>query len=63
MYELIVVACLIVQPAKCEEFQLPFQQPMGMTECIRDSQFLLIEWLAQHSGWVIRRWSCGVPRA
>ena len=26
MYELIVIACLLNQPARCEEFYLPFQQ-------------------------------------
>ena len=27
------------QPAKCEEFPLPSQQPMGITERLRESQF------------------------
>lgn len=63
MYELIVVACLIAQPARCEEFALPFQQPMGIMECMRDSQFHLAEWLAEHSDWVVRKWSCAIPRA
>jgi hypothetical protein len=63
VYELIVVACLLAQPAKCEEFPLPFQQPMGMTECMREGQLYLAEWLAGHSDWVIRRWSCAMPRA
>ena len=61
MYELIVVACLIAHPARCEEFALPFQQPMGITECLRESQFHLVEWLTGHSGWKIRRWSCVIP--
>jgi hypothetical protein len=63
LYELIVVACLIAQPARCEEFPLPFQEPMGITECMRESQFYLVEWLAGHSAWVIRRWRCAMPRA
>jgi hypothetical protein len=63
MYELIVVACLIAQPARCETFALPFQQPMGITECMRESQFHLVEWLAGHVDWVIRRWTCALPKA
>ena len=63
MYELVVVACLIAQPARCEEFPLPFQHPMGITECMRESQLYLVEWLAEHSDWVIRRWSCKIPQA
>jgi hypothetical protein len=42
---------------------MPFQQPMGMTECMRESQLHLVEWLAEHSDWVIRRWSCKMPQA
>lgn len=63
MYELIVFACLIAQPAKCEEFQVPFQQPMGAMECMRESQFQLVQWLAEHSEWEIRKWTCTIPGA
>jgi len=57
------VACLIAQPAKCEEFLVPFQRPMNATECMRESQFRLVEWLAEHAGWEIRKWSCSIPGA
>jgi hypothetical protein len=63
MYELIVVACLVAQPAKCEEFPLPFQQPMAFMECLREGQLYVIEWLQGHSDWVVRRWTCAMPRA
>jgi hypothetical protein len=63
MYELVVVACLIAQPTKCEEFPLPFQPPMGIMECMRESQLHLVQWLAEHSDWEIRKWSCKVPQA
>jgi hypothetical protein len=63
MYELIVVACLIAHPAKCEEFAVPFERPMGVTQCLRQSQLRLAEWVAGHPDWVVRRWICGLPRA
>ena len=63
MYELIVIACLIAHPARCEEFAVPFQEPMGMTACLREGQLHLAEWVAGHPDWLIRRWSCGLPRA
>jgi hypothetical protein len=63
MYELIVVACLIAHPARCEMFALPFQQPMSITECMHESQLHLVEWLAGHADWVIRRWTCALPGA
>jgi hypothetical protein len=60
---LVVVACLIAQPAKSGELQLAFQQPMGIMERMRESQLHLVGWLAQHSDWVVRRWNCKMPRA
>jgi hypothetical protein len=63
VYELIVVACLLAHPGRCEEFPVPFQEPMGMTQCLREGQLHLAEWVAGHPKWVIRRWTCGLPRA
>lgn len=63
MYELIVVACLIAHPAKCETFQVPFQAPIGVMECMREGQFRLVEWLADRPQWRVERWTCGLPKA
>lgn len=63
MYELIVLACLIAEPARCEEFPVPFQEPMGIMACMRQGQLHLAEWVADHPRWAVRRWSCGLPRA
>lgn len=63
MYELIVVACLIARPAHCETFHLPFQQPMGITQCMYEAQFHLVHWLETRPEWRIRRWTCGLPNA
>lgn len=63
MYELIVLACLMAQPARCEEFPIPFQEPMGIMGCMRQGQLHLAEWVSEHPNWVVRRWSCGLPRA
>ena len=63
MYELIVVACLLAHPAKCEEFAVSFHEPMSMTQCLREGQLHLAGWVAGHPDWVIRRWICGLPRA
>ena len=38
MYELIVIACLLNQPAKCEEFYLPFQQATDAVHCAADAR-------------------------
>lgn len=63
MVELVVFACLVAAPAQCERLHLPFQAPMGLTQCVRESQFLLVEWAEKHPGWEIRRWRCAPPEA
>ena len=63
MYELVVIACLMAQPGRCEEFHLPFQQPMGAVQCMVEAQFHLVRWVQEWPGWKVRRWRCGLPRA
>ena len=63
MYELVVIACLMAQPARCEEFHLPFQQPMGAVQCMYEAQLHLVKWVQERPEWMVRRWRCGLPRA
>ena len=63
MYELVVIACLVSQPAKCEEFYLPFQQATDALHCALEAEFQLVHWAAERPEWQIRRWTCSVPRA
>ncbi len=63
MYELIVIACLLNQPAKCEEFELPFQQATDALHCAQEAEFQLVRFAAERPEWEIRRWSCGLPKA
>jgi hypothetical protein len=63
MYELVVVACLVVQPTHCEELYLAFQQPMGMRQCMYEAQFRLVHWIEEHPEWAVRRWRCSLPGA
>jgi hypothetical protein len=63
MYELVVVACLLGQPAHCEEFYLAFQQPMGIMQCMYEAQFRLVRWLEERPEWAVRRWRCSLPGA
>ncbi len=62
MYELIVIACLLNQPAKCEEFHLPFQQAVDARHCTEDAQLQLVQWAAERPEWQIRRWTCALPK-
>jgi hypothetical protein len=61
--ELVVLACLLAEPKHCEEFHVPFVQPMA-AECLaRPAAFEVIQWANQHPLWIIKRWTCGPPRA
>jgi hypothetical protein len=63
MYELVLIACLMGQPPRCEEVHLPFQQPMAMRECMHEAQFRMVEWVRERPDWAVRRWRCELPPA
>ncbi|MGH1483829.1 MAG: hypothetical protein ACRBM6_34955 [Geminicoccales bacterium] len=63
MYELLIVACLVGQPKSCDEFHIPFERPTGIMMCLRDAQFRLSQWTATRPEWMVKKWSCGLPKA
>ncbi len=62
MIELLLVACLLKDPGRCESRQLP-TEPMSLVECMVTGQHHLVRWAEQNPRWQVRRWSCGYPRA
>jgi hypothetical protein len=62
MIELMLVACLLAEPDRCETHQIP-TEPMGIYECVVTGQQYLVRWQEQHPRWLARRWTCGLPRA
>jgi hypothetical protein len=63
MVQLIVLACLAGHPDRCQEFRVPTQGELNMVQCVWRSQMMAAEWQAQHPGWQIKRFSCGLPKA
>jgi hypothetical protein len=63
MVELLLLACLLKNPLHCEEFQIPFLEPMGIAQCVYQGQLHMVQWATEHPEWVVRRWSCGPRRA
>ncbi len=63
MIELVLLACLLKEPSRCERHHLPTDAGLGMIECAVTGQFLAARWRELHPGWVVRRWTCGAPRA
>lgn len=63
MIELVLLACLLGQPQRCEQYFVPTAPQMSLVECMFSGQFQVVQWHEEHPGWVIRRWTCGPPRA
>ena len=62
MYELLIIACLAGQPAKCETFHIPFAEPTGIRMCMYRAQFRMAEWVSTMPEWNVKKWSCGLPK-
>lgn len=63
MVELVLLACVLTQPAKCEEVHPPFQEPMRLERCLREGQLVAMRWSRAHPEWRVKGWVCGSPRA
>ena len=63
MVELVVLACLLSNPQHCEKFQIPFLPPIKVTQCGHQGQLHTMQWATAHPRWLVKGWSCGVPRA
>lgn len=63
MVELVLLACLIKDPQRCETFRIPFAQEMQTMQCVWQSQMQVAVWVGNHPDWVVRRVSCEMPEA
>lgn len=63
MFELVLIACLVAHPGRCEAFNMPFEQPMSMMRCMVEGQFKIAQWAITRPGWKVRRWRCEIPAA
>jgi hypothetical protein len=63
LVELVLFACLIKEPDRCETFRVPFLDRMSIVQCAFQSQFRAAEWAGEHPAWQIRRFSCQAPSA
>jgi hypothetical protein len=63
MFELVLFACLLKDPHHCESFRLPFSDVMQAPQCVWQSQMKVAQWVGEHPDWVIRKFSCEMPKA
>jgi hypothetical protein len=63
MIELMLIACLLSEPQRCQQHFVPTEASLSMMECIVSGQIRLAQWHQEHPGWFIHRWVCGLPQA
>jgi hypothetical protein len=57
MIELAFVACLSAAPTQCEDRALQFSD-LSVRSCEFGAAPYLAQWVGEHPGWQIARWSC-----
>jgi hypothetical protein len=58
MIELVFVACLIAEPARCEQRAIPALLDVTEQQCMSVSQQLLAAWAGRNDGYRVRSWTC-----
>lgn len=58
---LVILACLALEPQRCEVFHLPL--PGGAQMCVIAGYHAVVGWSLQHPEWIVESWSCGPTRA
>lgn len=54
-----LVACLMSNPAHCQEFH-PFRQSTGLMECVVASQQAAAQWASGHPQWLVKQIKCTI---
>lgn len=61
MIELVIAACLVDQPGRCQHFTLNFEgQSVSVRQCGFNGQLGMAQWAGEHPNWVIKDWTCGI---
>ena len=63
MIELVLIVCLSSAPDRCETKYLRQDAPVSMMQCLFNGAKQAAAWAEEHPDYVVRRWTCGHPRA
>ena len=58
MISLVILACLIDDPAKCREFEVKFEEEVTMQQCVQSSMINLTHWFRENENWKIEKFKC-----
>jgi hypothetical protein len=60
--ELIVVACLLNAPERCEEHRMRLDMfGLDAAQCVYSSPIRVARWSVEHPGWKVTGWRCVKP--
>lgn len=63
LLELVLIVCLSAEPDRCQTIYLREGGPGSMMQCLFNGAKQAAKWAEEHPGYVVRRWTCGQPRA
>ncbi|WP_237152475.1 hypothetical protein [Oryzibacter oryziterrae] len=58
---LMITACLLSDPAICEEKAVPVAEAVSIRQCYAWAQPFLAQWAGNHPKYHIVKWRCGEP--
>ena len=62
MLSLVLVFCLSVAPADCQEVRPTLDQDLSSPmACVLEGQVVAQDWLADHPKWLLAGWRCEPP--
>lgn len=60
MFELIISACMVTNPATCKDVHLTYLKEIASPyQCMRVGQPEMAKWSISNPKWAIRKWRCG----
>lgn len=63
MIEFVMLVCLSFAPDRCESVTMPLADTASLMTCVVGGQQHAAQWISEHPTWLLRRWTCGFPRA
>jgi hypothetical protein len=64
MIQLVLIYCLVANPASCVEARPAFEQPLTPMSCMMNAQMVAQQYVTTHPEWRLSSWRCevNVPR-
>ncbi len=58
MIAIIISACLVSDPAACNDYRIPLAESVDPTRCVMNAPPHIARWASEHPGLVITKFQC-----